>query len=171
LRKRYAALEKSLQATTSAADVSGRLLCRDSATYPAAPVLHPGAPRIDNNEASDRRLFRDPERIVRGHGATSGATFLDRLKHFIFTLVPVTFQLGSEDASGYSFVNSIGHYQTFDPRPLPNPDGKTTSLCVLLLYYILTRYTICSGSSVAAVTVRNDLNACRATLLHPRGQQ
>jgi hypothetical protein len=172
LRKRCAALEKSLQstATNSAADVLDRLDRGDSATYSSAPILHPGLPRTDTSELPGGRLLRDPEGFVRYHGATSGATFLDRLKHFMFTLVPVTFQLGSGDAGGTTFVNSIGQYQTFDSRPLPNPDGESTSLFALLLCCKLTWSTICSGSVVAAVANRNDLDACGATLLHPRRQ-
>jgi hypothetical protein len=171
LRKRCAALERSIQSTNSAAAALDREDRGDSATYSTAPTLHPGLAGTDNDETSDGRLLRDSEGIVRYHGATSGATFLDCLKHFMFTLVPVTFQLGSRDESGSSFVNSIGQYQTFDSRPLPNPDGRMMSLCVLLLWCKLTWSKLCSGSFVAAVAVRNDLDASRATLLHSRRQR
>ena len=67
-------------------------------------------------------MLSDPDGISRYLGETSGATFLDHLKHFMLTLVPLTFLPDSGDGS--SFVASIGQYQTFDSRPLPNPDGE-----------------------------------------------
>jgi hypothetical protein len=66
-------------------------------------------------------MLSDPDGTSRYLGETSGATFLDHLKHFMLALVPLTFQPDSSDGS--SFVASIGQYQTFDSRPLPNPDG------------------------------------------------
>jgi hypothetical protein len=54
-------------------------------------------------------------------GETSGATFLDYLKHFMTTLVPLT-SLGSSPEDGSTFVSSIGRYQTYDSRPLPELD-------------------------------------------------
>jgi hypothetical protein len=131
--------------------------------------MHHGFPRSDSFETPDGRLLRDQEGIVRYHGATSGATFLDHLKHFMFTLVPLAFQLGTGDGS--SFVNSIGQYQTFDSRPLPNPDGKMVSLYVRLLWCKLTCSIICSGSFVATITVTNVRYACRATLPYPGWQR
>jgi hypothetical protein len=66
----------------------------------------------------------DPEsNIKRYHGETSGATFLDSLKEFMATMV-VPLMAEVEAGDGSSFVSSIGQYQTFDSRPLPNPDVK-----------------------------------------------
>lgn len=76
-------------------------------------------------------MLRDPDGTVRYLGETSGANFLDHLKHFMFTLVPVTFQ--DDCVDGSSFVSTIGQYQTFDSRPLPNPDGKALQRALLLL--------------------------------------
>jgi hypothetical protein len=43
----------------------------------------------------------------------------------MYTLVPVTVPAKVADES--SFVKTIGQYQTFDSRPLPNPDGERKS--------------------------------------------
>jgi hypothetical protein len=80
----------------------------------------------DDGEASDGRLLCDVAGVRRYHGETSGATFIDHLKHFMLTLVPLTFRSEIGDGSaedGSSFVSTIGRYQTFDSRPLPNPEG------------------------------------------------
>jgi hypothetical protein len=46
-------------------------------------------------------------------------------------LVRVTFQVRIGDGS--SLANSIEQYQTFEPRPFSNPDGKTKTQYALLL--------------------------------------
>ncbi|KAL6165535.1 hypothetical protein ACJQWK_08757 [Exserohilum turcicum] len=74
---------------------------------------------LDQADANDGRLLVDPCGTQRFLGETSGATFLDYLKQFMLTLVPLTFQ--PESADGSSFVASIGRYQTYDSRPIPNP--------------------------------------------------
>jgi hypothetical protein len=84
-------------------------------------VLFPPLP-LDSNGDGDAggRLLHDPEGTVRYLGESSGATFLDQLKQLMRTLVPLTFSPGS--SNGSAFVTSVGQYQTFDSRPLPNPD-------------------------------------------------
>ncbi|KAI4617082.1 uncharacterized protein J4E87_008596 [Alternaria ethzedia] len=74
---------------------------------------------LDQADTNDGRLLVDPSGTPRFFGETSGATFLDYLKQFMLTLVPLTFQ--PESADGSSFVASIGRYQTYDSRPIPNP--------------------------------------------------
>ncbi|KAH3904310.1 hypothetical protein HBI56_008950 [Parastagonospora nodorum] len=123
LRRRCAALEKNLHSIPSdgAADALRHLHRGNSATSSStAQSSHPDHLGPDDSDASDGRMLRDPDGTARYLGETSGATFLDHLKNFMFTLVPVTFQDDCADSS--SFVSTIGQYQTFDSRPLPNPD-------------------------------------------------
>jgi hypothetical protein len=134
LRRRCAALEKNIQSIASdgAADALRHLHRGDSATSSStAQSSHPDHLGPDDSDASDGRMLRDPDGTVRYLGETSGATFLDHLKHFISTLVPVTFQDDCADSS--SFVSTVGQYQTFDSRPLPNPHGKAFQHALLLL--------------------------------------
>lgn len=70
-------------------------------------------------------MLFDPDGNMRYLGETSGATFLDLLKAFMLTLVPLAFvpDPGAtvlEDGS--TFVASLGRYQTFDSRPLLDLD-------------------------------------------------
>ena len=95
----------------------------DSATCSTIPTFQT-LPSDDDADATDGRMLSDPDGIRRYHGETSGATFLDYLKSFMLKLGPVAFSINSGD--GLSFLESVGQYQTFDSRPLPNPDGKIT---------------------------------------------
>ncbi|UPX12124.1 uncharacterized protein EKO05_0002693 [Ascochyta rabiei] len=82
---------------------------------------------VDEDDETGGRLLNDPFGTVRYLGGSSGATFLDQLKQvMVALLVPLTPTLDSEDGS--AFVASVGHYQTFDSRPLPNPDVDPTWL-------------------------------------------
>jgi hypothetical protein len=111
--------------------------------HPTQSTLDDVSSLADEAEAIDGRLLFDPDGTVRYFGETSGATFLEYLKHFMLTLVPFTCQPDSGDGS--SFVASIGQYQTFDSRPLPNPDvnplwlpspDEMTSMLAELRYYL-----------------------------------
>jgi hypothetical protein len=116
------------------ADVLAQLDRGDSATYstpPASSSSHPEPLDAEDSDLSDGRLLCDPDGTIRYLGETSGATFLDHLKHFMSTVFPMTFRRDSDNGS--SFVTSIGHYQTFDSRPLPNPDGEAFLYVLLLL--------------------------------------
>lgn len=126
LQKRCAALENTLHATVP--DAAAALIRQ---IEPNAPVTHLAIPTfqsvpteshdaVADGEAAEGRLLFDPDGTARYLGETSGATFLDYLKQFMLTLVPLTFR--PESGDGSSFVASIGQYQTFDSRPLPNPN-------------------------------------------------
>jgi hypothetical protein len=145
LRKRCAALEGRLQAAApdDAADILAQLDSDEAALHPTQSTLDDVSSLADEAEAIDGRLLFDPDGTVRYFGETSGATFLEYLKHFMLTLVPFTCQPDSGDGS--SFVASIGQYQTFDSRPLPNPDvnplwlpspDEMTSMLAELRYYL-----------------------------------
>ncbi|KAF1961835.1 hypothetical protein CC80DRAFT_543204 [Byssothecium circinans] len=127
LRKRCAALEKGLRAVVP--DDAARQELVQQIENPESPSSQPlqseNSYATDEAEATEGRLLFDMDGNVRFLGETSGATFLDLLKHFMLTLVPLAFVPGpghtaAEDGS--TFVASIGHYQTFDSRPLHDPE-------------------------------------------------
>lgn len=120
LRKRCAALETGFKiaAPEEAAELIGQL-DHGVPGRSTAPTFLSVSMELDQADANDGRLLVDPCGTPRFFGETSGATFLDYLKQFMLTLVPLTFQ--PESADGSSFVASIGTYQTYDSRPIPNP--------------------------------------------------
>ncbi|KAF9690650.1 hypothetical protein EKO04_011518 [Ascochyta lentis] len=123
LRTRCSDLEEGLK-TIAPHQAPGLLQQLDRGEPPnwASVVPYPElALNVDEAEESGGRLLYDPYGTVRYLGGSSGATFLDQLKQFMLTLtVPLAPTLESGDGS--AFVASIGHYQTFDSRPLPNPN-------------------------------------------------
>jgi hypothetical protein len=126
LRKKCNQLEKCLQ--TALPDKSARdglLQSVQSADTPPAASEYSGSSTIEDGEATEGRMLFDPDGNMRFLGETSGATFLDLLKAFMLTLVPLAFV--SEPGStipedGSTFVASLGRYQTFDSRPLLDLD-------------------------------------------------
>ncbi|KAF2634436.1 hypothetical protein P280DRAFT_376198, partial [Massarina eburnea CBS 473.64] len=129
LRKRCVALEKSLQ-TVVPDDIARQELVQQfehgetPARLRAVSLPSETSYATDEAEATEGRLLLDMDGNVRFLGASSGATFLDLLSRFMLTLVPLAFvpdsgYTAAEDAS--MFVASIGHYQTFDSRPLHDP--------------------------------------------------
>lgn len=72
-------------------------------------------------------MLRDPDGTFRYLGETSGATFLDKLKHFMLTLVPINLY-ADRTTAGSNFCDTIGQYQTFDSRPLPDPAGEIRAI-------------------------------------------
>ncbi|KAI4660087.1 uncharacterized protein J4E79_005890 [Alternaria viburni] len=121
LRARCAALETGFKiaAPEEAAEIIGQLDHGGPGTRSTAPTFLSVSMELDQADTNDGRLLVDPSGTPRFFGETSGATFLDYLKQFMLTLVPLTFQ--PESADGSSFVASIGRYQTYDSRPIPNP--------------------------------------------------
>ena len=133
LQQRCATLEHCLKAVLPDETERERLLAQHAqqARNPSAggsksmsPMgSHTEASVVDEAEATEGRLLSDPYGTFRFLGETSGATFLDSLRHFMLTLVPLTYcdnGTGTTD-HGSAFVASIGQYQTWDSRPLKKP--------------------------------------------------
>ncbi len=80
------------------------------------------------NEAitpQEGRLLQDPDGTARYLGPSSGAHFLNHVKEFLATILPLTNNHAVEGSqSGQDFLESIGRYQTSDSRTmqLPNVD-------------------------------------------------
>ena len=121
LRKRCATLENTLHAISP--DEAANLIRQLDQGEPVTRSIFPRFRFVPSGsqEAESTRggLLRDGDGTTRYLGETSGATFLDYLKRFMRSLVPLTCR--AETVNGSSFLESIGRYQTFDSRPLPNP--------------------------------------------------
>jgi len=122
LQRRCAALEAGFQvaAPNEAAELIGQLDHRRPVSQSTGPTFHSISEELDEADGNHGRLLVDSYGVRRFFGETSGATFLDHLKQFMLTLVPLTFQPDSADGS--CFVASVGSYQTYDSRPFPNPN-------------------------------------------------
>ncbi|KAF1970765.1 hypothetical protein BU23DRAFT_202626 [Bimuria novae-zelandiae CBS 107.79] len=126
LRKECDQLAKCLQTVVPEKSVRDKLLrSTEVGDTPPASSLYSDPSGIDDGEVAEGRMLFDPEGNVRFLGETSGATFLDLLKGFMMTLVPLAFvpETGTTvPDDGSAFVASIGRYQTFDSRPLLDLD-------------------------------------------------
>lgn len=95
-------------------------------------LSHPGATpqnRQDDEEnlvSTEGRLLHDPDGYARFLGETSGATFLDYLKEFMTTVLPLAYQSLRPGSDGSAFLSSLGRYQTYDSRPLHDRDVDPT---------------------------------------------
>jgi hypothetical protein len=70
-------------------------------------------------DETEGRLLSDPDGTARYLGSTSGATFLDLVKEFMTTLFPLAWpDSQNSEPPETTFLGSIGHYQTYDSRPL-----------------------------------------------------
>lgn len=83
--------------------------------------------RQDEEESlAEGRLLHDPDGHARFLGETSGATFLDYLKEFMTTVLPLAYQNLRPGSDGSAFLSSLGRYQTYDSRPLHDRDVDPT---------------------------------------------
>ncbi|KAK2135209.1 hypothetical protein NOF04DRAFT_1340408 [Fusarium oxysporum II5] len=95
-------------------------------------LSHPGATlqnRQDDEEnlvSTEGRLLHDPDGYARFLGETSGATFLDYLKEFMTTVLPLAYQSLRPGSDGSAFLSSLGRYQTYDSRPLHDREVDPT---------------------------------------------
>jgi hypothetical protein len=94
-----------------------------------APSISTPNQRQDEDEnlaATEGRLLHDPDGYARFLGETSGATFLDYLKEFMTTVLPLAYQNLRPGSDGSAFLSSLGRYQTYDSRPLHDRDVDPT---------------------------------------------
>ncbi|KIL93639.1 hypothetical protein FAVG1_03622 [Fusarium avenaceum] len=80
----------------------------------------------ENLASTEGRLLHDPDGHARFLGETSGATFLDYLKEFMTTVLPLAYQNLRPGSDGSAFLSSLGRYQTYDSRPLHDRDVDPT---------------------------------------------
>ena len=79
-------------------------------------------PNDDVQVSTEGRLLNDPDGHARFLGETSGATFLDHLKEFMSTVLPLAYNNYNVQADESTFLLSRGSYQTYDSRPLNERD-------------------------------------------------
>ncbi|KAH6689735.1 fungal-specific transcription factor domain-containing protein [Plectosphaerella plurivora] len=151
LRQRCAALERSLADAVPDPARRNALLAphlpmtassSSASPTPAAPVIPSVAGSIATRNGSEvegdgdhepetdyraeGRWLHDPDGTVRYLGETSGATFLDYLKEFMNLVLPQAAPpkepWAQAPGNGDTFIASLGQYQTYDSRPLFEPD-------------------------------------------------
>lgn len=122
LRARCSALEEGIKtiAPQHAPQLLRQLGRGETPNWVDVVSCPPASTDTSESDEGEGRLLCDPDGAARYLGESSGATFLDQLKRFMRTLMSSLASIpGSEDGS--AFVASIGHYQTYDSRPLTNP--------------------------------------------------
>jgi hypothetical protein len=75
-----------------------------------------GAPNL-----REGRILRDPDGRVRYLGESSGATFLNHLREYMATVLPLALgsaSSGQSELAPTAFISALGKYQTHDSRPL-----------------------------------------------------
>lgn len=86
-----------------------------------------GASPVDADEVAtpEGRLLHDPDGTARFLGQSSGANFLNCVKEFMATVLPLAANAnapgGGQELPGRTFLTSVGRYQTYDSRPLQLP--------------------------------------------------
>ncbi|KAK1675312.1 fungal-specific transcription factor domain-containing protein [Colletotrichum godetiae] len=152
LRRKLEIAERALQIAVPD-DVARQLLLQHDVDLKgsragSAPSITPPEPHDSYGEVSNEivaettngRTLLDQDGRLRFLGETSGATFLDYLKEFMSTVLPLAFNpqwLSPTPTSGLTFLSSLGSYQTYDSRPieiessvdplaLPSPDEMRT---------------------------------------------
>ena len=76
-------------------------------------------------KTGDGRILQDPEGYVRYLGESSGPAFMDRLREFVATVLPL---LSDKDSIPFTsaeemFTSLLGRYHTHDSRPLILPEN------------------------------------------------
>ncbi|KAK1540346.1 fungal specific transcription factor domain-containing protein [Colletotrichum paranaense] len=133
LRRKLEIAERALQIAVPD-DVARRQLLQQDVDVKgsragSAPSLTPPEPHDSYGEASneivaetaDGRTLHDQDGRARFLGETSGATFLDYLKEFMSTVLPLAYNpqwLSPTPTNGLTFLSSLGSYQTYDSRPI-----------------------------------------------------
>lgn len=121
------ALEKCLEEAVPS-EKSREALLSKCAKPSAAPVgLSEPSSRIDGEEhekTGDGRILQDPEGYVRYLGESSGAAFMDSLREFVATILPLLSDKTEPpfDSAEQIFTSLIGRYHTHDSKPLILPE-------------------------------------------------
>ncbi len=84
-------------------------------------TMHSTDTADEDTPDGEGRLLQDLDGTARYLGSTSGATFLDVLKEFMKTVLPIAWPDVQNPET--KFLSSLGFVQTYDSRPLPVHDG------------------------------------------------
>jgi hypothetical protein len=126
LKSKCEALEKCFQEAVPDASRRNEILQRIGPLVASGASFTPrrDCPAEDDSETAEGRLLHDPDGNARYLGETSGATFLDYLKEFMTTVFPLAFNetWPPTTRDGSTLLSSLGRYQTYDSRPLYEPE-------------------------------------------------
>lgn len=125
--RRHELLQRTARGARGTSQASTTSSSIDHAHSPQITQLRPKPPKpVERNEdvqvSTEGRLLNDPDGHARFLGETSGATFLDHLKEFMSTILPLAYHDFNVQAQGSTFLSSLGSYQTYDSRPLHERD-------------------------------------------------
>lgn len=100
----------------------------------------------EDQQTGEGRILQDPDGYTRYLGESSGAAFIDRLREFVGTIIPLlsdTQTMTSGNMEGM-FTSLLGQYHTHDSRPLllphvdpfflPNPEDIHNMLSSFRFY-------------------------------------
>jgi hypothetical protein len=68
------------------------------------------------------RILQDPNGFIRYMGESSGAAFMDRLREFVSTVLPLLSDKNGIPTTEDMFTSLLGRYHTHDSRPLTLPE-------------------------------------------------
>jgi len=137
LKKRCAAFEQVFQVAVPDPTRRNDMLRRvDASVVTARTDMSSYHQRSDDlteeaRTTSGGRILHDLDGNARYLGETSGATFLDYLKEFMNTIFPLAFNQNWDPTSSSAtntFLESLGKYQTYDSRPLYEPEVAVNPL-------------------------------------------
>jgi hypothetical protein len=77
----------------------------------------------EEHQTGDGRILQDPDGYTRYLGESSGAAFMDRLREFVGTIIPLLSATEGMSSTNMEamFTSLLGHYHTHDSRPLLLP--------------------------------------------------
>ena len=80
-------------------------------------------PRMKSKNRLGRvRILQDPDGSIRYMGESSGAAFMDRLREFVSTVLPLLSDKSGIPTIEDMFTSFLGRYHTHNSRPLELPD-------------------------------------------------
>lgn len=86
----------------------------------AAPAARPDDE--EQEKTGEGRILQDPDGFIRYLGESSGAAFMDRLREFISTVLPLLSDRSGIPTIEDMFTSLLGRYHTHDSRPLILPE-------------------------------------------------
>lgn len=150
LQERCSVLQRCLEEVVPSEKNRVALLSKWAKPAPATAELSASSSRMgveEHEKTGDGRILRDPEGFVRYLGESSGAAFMDRLREFVATVLPLL-----SDKNGPTFASAeeiftslLGRYHTHDskhfilpedihPYEIPPPEEIAKLLAVFRFY-------------------------------------
>ena len=125
LQQRCSLLQRCLEDTVPSERKRESLLSKWAKSTSAVTDLPATTSRNDDEEqekTGEGRILQDPDGFVRYMGESSGAAFMDRLREFVSTVLPLLSDRSGIPTIEDMFTSLIGRYHTHDSRPLILPE-------------------------------------------------